>query len=103
MGDQAEKIGADNLAERLPVPHSRKELSELARIFNELLCRLDGSFAQQRRFMADASHELRTPVAIVCGESEVALAREQRTPEEYRQALEIVHDEGRRMTRLVED
>jgi two-component system, OmpR family, sensor kinase len=103
MSNRAAQIGVNNLAERLPVPHSRNELSELAQIFNELLARLDGSFSQQRRFMADASHELRTPVAIVCGESEVALAREQRTPEEYRQALEIVHDEGRRLTRLVED
>jgi signal transduction histidine kinase len=53
--------------------------------------------------MADASHELRTPVAIVCGESEVALSQQVRSLEEYRESLAIVHDEGRRLTRIVED
>ena len=103
MGDRAARIGAANLNERLPVPNSLSELGRLARIFNELLARLDLSFEQQRRFMADASHELRTPVAIVCGESEVALSREMRSTEEYRESLAIVHDEGRRLSRVVED
>ncbi|MEA2173591.1 MAG: hypothetical protein QOD00_1183 [Blastocatellia bacterium] len=103
MGDRAARIGASNLNERLPVSHSRNELGRLARIFNDLLARLDLSFEQQRRFVADASHELRTPVAIVCGESEVALSKQERTEEEYRESLAIVHDEGRRLTRIVED
>jgi heavy metal sensor kinase len=103
MGDRAARIGASNLNERLPVPQARNELGRLALIFNELLARLDLSFEQQRRFMADASHELRTPVAIVCGESEVALSQPARDPEEYRESLAIVHDEGRRLTRVVED
>jgi heavy metal sensor kinase len=103
MGERAARIGASNLNERLPVNGSRNELSRLALIFNELLARLDLSFEQQRRFMADASHELRTPVAIVCGESEVALSQPARGPEEYRESLAIVHDEGRRLTRIVED
>jgi heavy metal sensor kinase len=103
MGARAERIGASNLNERLPESSARNELGRLARIFNELLARLDNSFEQQRRFMADASHELRTPVAIVCGESEVALSQEERSPEEYRESLSILNDEGRRLTRIVED
>jgi two-component system OmpR family sensor kinase len=103
MGARAERIGAANLNERLPEAVERNELGRLARIFNELLARLDASFEQQRRFMADASHELRTPVAIVCGESEVALSQSERSPDEYRESLAILHDEGRRMTRIVED
>jgi len=103
MSRQAARIGATNLDERLPVPHSRNELSQLAQIFNELLARLDSSFEQQRRFMADASHELRTPVAIVCGESEVALANAGRSREDYRESLKVVYEEGRRLTRVVED
>lgn len=103
MSRQAALIGVANLDERLPVPHSRNELSQLAQIFNDLLARLDRSFEQQRRFMADASHELRTPVAIVCGESEVALSSDERSREDYRESLQVVYDEGRRLTRVVED
>lgn len=103
MGEQAARIGASNLNERLPEPPNNSELGRLAHIFNELLKRLDDSFAQQKRFMADASHELRTPVAVVCGESEVALSQPTRNEQEYRESLAIVNDEGQRLTRMVED
>ena len=103
MGDTAARIGAANLHERLPVANEKDELGRLALVFNGLLGRLDDSFTRQKQFMADASHELRTPVAIVCGESEVTLARADRPAGEYREALAIVHEEGRRLTRIVED
>jgi len=103
MVDQAARIGASNLNERLAVPDRRNELHRLARLFNEMLARLDASFEQQKRFMADASHELRTPVAIVRGESEVALSREERDGREYRESLAIINEEGKRLTRVVED
>ncbi|HWW77025.1 MAG TPA: ATP-binding protein [Pyrinomonadaceae bacterium] len=103
MGERAARIDAGSLGSRLPVGNERSELGRLAVKFNELLARLDASFERQRRFMADASHELRTPVAIVCGESEVALSQGERSPEEYRESLAILHEEGRRLTRIVED
>lgn len=103
MGDRAEKIRATTLHERLPVPNADDELGGLAKTFNDLLARLESSFEQQRRFMADASHELRTPVAVVRGESEVALSQPDRPPSEYRESLEIVHDEGKRLTRIVDE
>jgi heavy metal sensor kinase len=103
MGEQAARIGASNLNERIPVPQNNEELGRLARIFNELLMRLDESFAQQKRFMADASHELRTPVAVIRGESEVTLSQPTRDEMEYRESLAIVNDEGQRLTRMVDD
>lgn len=103
MSDKAARIGAANLHERLPIANERDELGKLAGVFNALLARLNESFEQQRRFMADASHELRTPVAIVRGEAEVSLSRPERSSEDYRESLAIVHDEGRRLTRIVED
>src|SRR5216684_4036663 len=73
MSTQAGRIGAENLHERLPVLNVKDELGHLAASFNQLLERVDQSFERQRRFMSDASHELRTPAAILRGEAEVAL------------------------------
>jgi heavy metal sensor kinase len=103
MSDQAERIEATSLHERLKVAGERDEIGRLARVFNALLARLERSFDAQRRFMADASHELRTSVAVVRGESEVALAGGDRTSDDYRDSLEIIHDEGKRLSRIVED
>lgn len=103
MSGQAGRIGAENLHERLAVQNEKDELGHLARSFNRLLDRLNESFDRQRRFMADASHELRTPVAILRGESEVALSQQARSPEEYRESLDVMHHEAERLTRIVED
>jgi two-component system OmpR family sensor kinase len=103
MGAQAQRIGASNLHERLAVQNPADELGRLAATFNDLLDRLGASFERQRRFIADASHELRTPVAILRGEAEVALSRPSRSVEEYRESLTILHLEAKRLTRIVED
>ncbi len=103
MSDQAEHIGATNLQDRLAVKNTSDELGRLASSFNRLLDRLEESFQLQRRFVADASHELRTPVAILSGEAEVALSKPDRTPEEYRESLEILHKESLRLKTIVED
>ncbi len=103
MGTQAGRIGADNLHQRLQVANAQDELGHLAQTFNSLLDRLDQSFEQQRRFMADASHELRTPVAILCGEADVALSQPSRSPEDYRESLDILRAEAKRLKHIVED
>lgn len=103
MSTQAGRIGVSNLHERLPVQNEKDELGLLSQSFNSLLDRLDESFERQQRFMADASHELRTPVAILRGEAEVALSRPDREPKEYRESLAVLHGEARRLTHIVED
>ena len=103
MSVQASRIGAENLHERLHVENPQDELGRLSSSFNELLDRLSGSFERQRRFVADASHELRTPVAILCGEADVTLSQPDRTQQEYRESLRILGEEAKRLKHIVED
>lgn len=103
MAERAREIGANNLHARLPVGDQRDELGGLAQVVNELLSRLEAAFQQQHRFVADASHELRTPVAILQAESEVALSRDRRSEAEYRDALSVVNKSSQRLSRIVED
>jgi len=103
MAFQARGMGAANLNRRLSIVNKRDELGQLAQTFNELLERLEASFNQQRRFMADASHELRTPVAILRGEAEVTLSQPERSPAEYRQTLSVLREESQRLSHIVED
>src|SRR5208282_5501438 len=103
MSVQASRIGAENLDGRLQVKNPHDELGKLALSFNNLLDRLSASFNRQRRFMADASHELRTPVAILCGEADVTLSKTDRSPQEYRESLQILGKEAKRLKHIVED
>jgi two-component system, OmpR family, sensor kinase len=103
MAAQARGMGAQNLRDRLAVPNRRDEMGQLALSFNQLLERLEETFERQRRFISDASHELRTPVAILRGESEVTLSRPDRSSEEYRESLAILRDESLRLTHIIED
>jgi two-component system, OmpR family, sensor kinase len=103
MSRQASHIGAESLHERLLVKNPRDELGKLAASFNELLDRVSRSFDRQKRFFADASHELRTPVAILCGETDVTLSQPERTQQEYRDSLSIVGEEARRLKHIVDD
>ena len=103
MARQADAIEASTLHERLPVAHPADELGHLATVVNRLLGRLEAAFDQQRRFMTEAAHELRTPVAVVRGEADLALSRAARPEEQYREALDVIRGESRRMTRIVDD
>src|SRR5262249_28390613 len=103
MSVRAQRIGAENLDERLPIGNPRDELGRLAAAFNDLLARLGNSFSQQGQFMADASHELRTPLSVIRTASAVTLEREDREKSEYREALDIIEHQARRLSRIVDD
>jgi heavy metal sensor kinase len=103
MGARAAAITDANLHERLPVASAHDELGGLATVINSLLDRLERAFAQQRRFMADASHELRTPTAILSTEAQVTLAREHRSESEYRESVAVMQGAAARLTRIVDD
>jgi two-component system, OmpR family, sensor kinase len=103
MTSRADHIGEFTIHQRLPIQNPHDELGRLAATFNRLLDRLDAAFERQRRFIADASHEFRTPLAILQGESEVALSNDNRSVAEYRESLGILHQEARRLSRVVDD
>jgi heavy metal sensor kinase len=103
MSRQARQISAETLTARIPVENERDELGFLAVTLNDLLERLQRSFDMQRRFMADASHELRTPVSIIQGEADVTLARPDRSSDEYRESIEVMQKAALKLTRIVQN
>ena len=98
----ARSISFDNLSERLFVPQTGDELERLAQTWNSMLSRLEQSVSRLSRFTADASHELRNPVAIIRTTAEIA-ARRDRPSDDYRQALAQITSESERMTKLLDD
>lgn len=102
MGRRASSIDSESLDARLAVRNTGDEMDELAAIFNDMLSRLERSFVQQRQFMADASHELRTPIASLRAEASVALSQS-RTTAEYEASLERVRGESRHLSAIVDD
>jgi two-component system OmpR family sensor kinase len=102
MTTTARRIEAEHLGKRLDGAEVDDELGRLARTLNEMLARLEAAFAQVRRFSADASHELKTPLTVLKGEIEVAL-RNPRDPAEYQRVLGSVLEEVESMAHLVDD
>lgn len=96
----AREIKAGDLHRRVPVPLARDEVHDLALTLNEMIGRLDQSFTEQRRFVADASHELRTPVTVIRTIADVAL-EEPIVLEECVEALRDIHAESERLGQLI--
>jgi heavy metal sensor kinase len=99
---RARQITAESLGGRLPVPNPHDELGQLATVFNATLARLENSFAELRRFTADASHELRTPLTALRAVGEAALRSEARDTKSLREALSSMLEETRRLSDLVD-
>ena len=103
MAERARRLGGDDLSGRLPVVNPRDELGRLAETFNDLLGRLESSMKQQRQFMADASHELRTPITTTRTAANVALQQRHRDEDEYRHSLTVIEQQATRLSRIVDD
>jgi heavy metal sensor kinase len=97
----ARNIGAQDLGKRLTVRKTGDELERLADTLNGMLSRLEAAFQRITKFTADASHELRTPVAVMRTSAEIAL-RKSRSEDEYREALAQILHESERLSQLIE-
>jgi heavy metal sensor kinase len=97
----AAKISAGDLSQRINVAETESELGRLATVLNSTFARLETAFAQQRQFVSDAAHELRTPVSVMLTQTQTALNRE-RSAAEYRETLESCERAAQRMRRLIE-
>ena len=102
MTRSLERIGPEHLNERVAPAGWPRELQPLATTFDAMLARLEDSFKRLSQFSADLAHELRTPVANIMGEGQVALTRE-RTPGEYREVIESSIAECERLSGIVDN
>lgn len=98
----ARDIKAGDLHRRVPVPQARDEVYDLATTLNEMIGRLVMAFSQQRRFVADASHELRTPVAVIRSITDVTM-EQALSSEEYVAVLRDINAEAERLGLLIND
>ena len=102
MARSVKSFGPERLHERIPPDGWPRELRPLAVAFDEMFDRLEDSFTRLSQFSADLAHELRTPIANIRGEGEVALTRA-RTPEEYREVIESSIGECERLSGIVDN
>jgi signal transduction histidine kinase len=102
MRRRAAAISAETPGERLPVPQTKDEVERLASTLNEMLERLEAGLQRERDFVADAGHELRTPLALLRTELELAL-RQGRSEEQLREALRASVEEVDRLAQLADD
>jgi two-component system OmpR family sensor kinase len=102
MRRQVADLTEDDLGPGIDVPGTHDEVARLARTMNDLLARVRRARRRERGFVAEAGHELRTPLAILRGELELA-SRPGRSPEELRAALVVAAEETDRLSRLAED
>ncbi len=102
MTKEAKRISLSEPGRRLPLPPGRDEIAQLGRTLNDMLASIEASFAHERAFVDDASHELRSPLAVLRGELELALAQPGDAAE-TEQTLRSALEEAQRLQRLADD
>jgi len=102
IGRTARRIGADNLAERIPVPATRDEVADLALLLNRMFDRIESGFTEVRRFTAEASHELKTPLVLARLQAE-KLARDGHLSREQTEAMNSLLGELDRLQRVIDN
>jgi heavy metal sensor kinase len=98
----AQRISIENLSDRLPVPPTGDQLQRLSETLNAMFARIEAAVRRITQFTADASHELRAPVALIRTTAEVAVQRKDRTAEEYFEALREILEESERTSQVVD-
>ena len=93
---------ADDLTDRIALKRGPQEMKQLAGAFDRMFERLEKVFDAERQFTSDASHELRTPTAIILAECDRA-KRKAETPEDYRESIDNISEQGRRMSALIDE
>jgi len=101
LTEAARTVNESNLNQQLPRTHNRDELDQLAEVLNGMTARLNGAFTRIREFTLHASHELKTPITVLCGETEIEL-REESLDAEHRERAASRLEELRRLARIVD-
>lgn len=102
LNDEIGMIDANKLSKRIKIPPTKDEIERLAGSFNELLTRLEQDFDKEKRFSANAAHELKTPLATIMTSSQVLQMSENASQEDYRENLETTLQSARRLSGVVD-
>lgn len=102
LNDEISAIGVDNLSKQISVPQTKDEMEALARSFNELLTRLEQDFEKEKRFSANAAHELKTPLATIMTSAQVLAMSDSVSAKDYRENLDTTLQSVHRLSRVVD-
>ncbi len=98
---RARHLSAQRLSERIPMPSAHDEVAEMVAVINEMLDRLEHEFADQRRFIAGVTHELKTPLAVLMGETQ-SIRKQRPHDRDYEAYVETVQEETRALFRRID-